>query len=693
MKKLFLIISILTLGLNKIYSQQHIVDIHYGIKLYYSHKNFKMEENACISYNNLYIDIPKFDSIPDTSIKSKLNKYVENMMIGQLNNIGFRQKLTSHAINSEKAYLINQAQELATCDFNLSLYSPNITNVSYSFGVLNHDILPFVVTYTYSTSVKNNKRMVGLRYVSIVYINIKKGIIYTSNDIFKPNTTTSINALIGKKFLNKDYFLSNTEFKTSKNSYNDNDYYEEDDYYTSEEDYPIEDAYEYDEMVPSEYGTTDNYNDTDYDESEEEDDRVYEEVEAVSDESNSRYRQRESYDYSYKSKGSQSKEKQTIKPETGNYFNNSSKSNDKSSTLKDFSFDKNGIFVLNNVSMTCIIAGFQPCHNLPFGKAIKINFSQEEIKQFINPNGPYGFLLQMNQESNVNQFEQINNLDIDKQNYSFSENEKILLNTIDPSVKRIEISTLNTNYLYKYKIKGKEYIDSMKYKVSEYRYYQNSLLTKVKSRTNYNYYDTTFQTTDYLYNTDGNMTLKTSYNPYKNISKDTFIYDSKKNLILIKSYQNASLNSIVRLHYFKNIVLKEIHISLSDETEYVSYNFNLKNQIDTIINYSNQWTKVLRYDSMGNNILVYNFLYPEKHFQYSIYNTNNQLEFVGYILNPIAQYTYNEKQQVTSISNDYAGNVLIAEYDANNRLKSILRQSKNSENNKPNPDMLYHYFD
>lgn len=697
MKKYLILFILVIIQSSALFSQYYgLSDVFNSNVVNYDHKTIEMEENACIDYNNLRISMPQFVLLTDTIIQSKINSYIVEMMKGQLEKVEFRKRLSLHAIQAEIAYFQKQnskTKQLVTCDFNQSLYSPSITQVNYAFGILNHNILPFSVTYTYSASIKNNYRLVALRYVDLVYINVLTGKIYSPKDVFKPTSNLAVNTLISNKYKQKLFYLNAKEFNINQNSrsYYNSEYEEE---YVSEE-------YEekgYNDVVPIIEAIDEDY---------EEEDVVYEEEVSPNTVPNMRtevyepeierpirsidsrggtgydggngsgYRGGESgekdmSDNRRNNDYSQKKEK-IIGPSDSRFYDVNLSSTSKME-LKDFNHEKNGLLLSNAFTFQFIIPAFQPCNDVSFGKAVSIDLSLDEIKQHINPNGPFGFMLNYNQKSIKNQYQELNQYKTNAKTYEIGmQNYNIDLNP-DNKVKKVEISVKNPHYLQTYRISSpnnerKYIIDSAQYVKKYYRTYNNGLLVNEKIMKLEHSTDINFELYSYTYNNQGNLTSKYKYQQWQIIEKDTFIYDVNNNLLNHKQYESSLLKVNTSYFYTPNFVYSE-STNQNNMAEIVKYDFNNKQKIDTITNRNESIKKTFYYDSLGNNILVFSPASTEC-FQYLLYKNNQVVTIGNYYNDKIYEIEYNNINNKISELKLNAEPMLKYEYDTQNRLVQI----------------------
>lgn len=658
MKKYFFIFFIFFGISYQLFSQSFSkIDLYNCQIIKYNFNEIMMEENACIDYGDLYIRVPYFTDFKDTLVMSKLNQYFHSNMTLQLNSLEFRKLLSKHAINAEIAYDQNSEsvgnKKLMTCDFNQSLYVPNITQVYAYVGDLINDILTIGVTYVYSTTVKNNRRMTFLRYNILAFFNIKTGKIYSSNEVFVPNSISFFNTSINNAYKNNQFIIKNQEL------FNNNSY----EYYDG-----------YSPSVTSLEGESDNEgNLSSYDEGgssyiEPPSPPRYEneeinEVEYIDNETESNTYNSTGYDYS----------KSFIMPT--NVLNDLEFEPKKTiRELKEFNANFHGFYGFNGVNFYYIMPAFQPCHHLNNGESLVFDFSYDDVKKIINPNGPYGFLLKMNFEAKKNIFIAISNI---SQNNDLINTNWNNINQIefkpDFKVRKINIYTPNINYNQEIYYGKTTQIDTNKYILKQtLTFDKGKLISKIEKER-----DTTQNTKwKYEYNEFGEIKLiSKSNNGYVNYERHYF-YDNNRFLIKEIEKENDQITKITHYLYKDNALLK-FNLGYNLENNFTAYYYANPNKLDSMLTYTESSVNFnsFRYDSIGNHILTYGQNNLE--YQYFLYE-NNRLMTIG-SENSLIDFKYNQEGKLISKTNEEGWYEFI-EYDNNGRIYKVINKNENDNN-------------
>lgn len=668
MKKVLLtVINIAVISFQMLSQSYTKIDLYNSQKIKYDFNEMMMEENACIDYGELYMRVPYFMDFIDTAIMSKLNQYYHNKMVLQLNSLEFRKLLSKHAINAEIAFDQNNdvkgSKQLMTCDFNQSLYVPSIIQVNAYIGTLINDILAVGVTYVYSTTVKNDRRMTNLRYNVLEYFNVKTGKIYTSNDVFLANFTSVLNQKINNAYKNNQYFVKTNEL------YNIN-------------------TYEYDDYSPSVTVM------------ESEIDREYGEVEAVEPPSPT---VDDDEDLVVPEYNDNSSEDNTLSSPYNGYSKPFLLSNSvidefeftpqkRVRELKEFNSNLHGMFGFNGANFYYIMPAFQPCHHLNDGQCLLFNFSYEDLRKMINPNGPFGFLLKLNVESRKNIFNVINLVTKnDELEYNgWLDIDKLELNP-DEKVKKVNLYVPNYNFNQTIYRGNKTLIDTNKYTLKQTLFYQKG---KIISKINREQDSSQNIYWNYEYNEQGLIKLMTKKNNGVLIYEHSYYYDKNNNLT--KELESEYNQIISETHYLQtdNALLK--YKTSINETQVFTANY-LKNhkQLDSMhVIFENSYSlNSYRYDSLGNHILTYN----NNGFKYFLYE-GNRLMTVGSEFG-LMDFTYNPEGKINLKKNNNGEEELI-EYDSNGRISKVIHKNENSNEsdvygleNEDVCSMKFEYFD
>ncbi len=633
------------------------IDLFNNQMISYDFKEVVMEENACIDYGELYMRVPYFMNIKDTSVQSKLNQYYHTKMVLNLNSLEFRKLMSKHAINAEIAYDQNNEdkgnKQLMTCDFNQSLYVPNVTQVNAYIGSLINDVLTVGVTYVYSTTVKNSRRMTNLRYNVLEYFNVKTGKIYTTNDVFIANSLVNFNQIINNAYKNNQYIVKYQELY--KSGYDD-----------------------YDDMSPS-------VSKVEVIQEEKGDDIAYGAVEAPDYEEDVRqievemnHEESDNDDYSEEF-NVPTMERPFSTPffmpnlTIGEYEYSTQK---QTRELKEFNANLHGMYGFNGANFYYIMPAFQPCHHFNDGESLHFSFSLDELKKYINPSGPYGFLLKLNIESNsdilktVNQINQNNNLLYQ----SWSNINQLELKPND-AVKKVNLYSMNQNYNQLMYYGNKTVLDTNRYVLKQtLTFNKGKLISKIEREID------TFQNKKWIYEYNEHGDIKSISHSQNNYihSMHSFHYNLNRQLIKETLIENNQF-SFEKHYLYLNKVLHVNHTYKNSENEFNAYYYKNTQQIDSIqiINDNYFTEKTLRYDSVGNHILTYDKF--TKEFQYFLFE-DRLIKTIGNG-NEIIDFVYNLEGKLIEKMNQEGGFETM-EYDKKGRLLRIKNNELNTGYNE-----------
>jgi len=609
----------------------------------YTHIKKQMEENACIDYKNLTISIPQFVAMTDTSVQGKINRSIFNLMITQLNQISFRYKLTNHAINAEVAYLKNEVKngdKMVTCDINQSLYAPSINRVNYNFSTPYNNIIALSITYTYSASVKNSKRLVDLRYINTIYLNLKTGEEYTIDALFKSSSFQKINALIQSKYKAGEYLTWRSEFVLKDNYYHYGDYNS----YSSEEDYDYEVTEAAEDVYDDEYQY--DYEDTEIEEvADYESDYDYEEV--VEEAEVESPMVVDNYPYvkkdGYRNSRSDGDGIQEISPNST--YSRLRYNSKKGRKLEQFKFNENALVVFNVSSFTFIIPAFQLCNVEGFGKSIAMRLTLEDLKPFIHPKGPFASLLnesfgvKQNYYAHIKQIEDmnssLNDIGVDMGDIAITDTNRTIL----------KIATSNPNLGRLIRVNGLKGIDTAKTKIINELVYENGLLISKKTL---KADGSIGQTIYYTYDKNKNLiTYERGYMDKPNYS-EYYSYDPFNNLTKKEIRSNGVLDKTIYFSYRNNSIFEE-HFQPNNSYVFLrKLSHNQAKFIDTILSYQSASTNkiIYHYDSSNQIIARFN---PSRssinNLQYRNFDQKNRLIAAG-DNRVLFEYSYDENDNL-----------------------------------------------
>ncbi len=583
-----------------------------------------IDENDCVNYKYGSIYVPRFTTLADTNIQKNINNRIKNILVKNIESSIFIAKLSTQAMEAEKTYLRDEKSTsgLPKCELNRILYYPEITKVRYSFTSCYNNVVTMAASYTYHARVKNNKRLKGLVYTELYYFDLKTGKEYSQADIFKPNATAAIDALITQKYNRNEIFTGNKTLGGSYREYEE-DYEENEERveeveevdvesgdigYAEEAPPPAERSYDapvMEEKVMAvedrDYGNAiGNGNGRNYDEATP--NRQYEETLPI-----------------YKDNG--------YKPK---YYYRPEEFLPVERKLSNFTYLKNGFLQLKAASISYTLAAYQTCSNLPYNTAAEIRLGLGEIAQYINPNGPYANLINLsktiaNGAKNVNTSNKNAIYLYSKPQIDLIENNP--LEIADKKVKTITFYTKDKQRIKLYNKNQTVYQDTLVEIISKELNYANGRLTTIS--TNQNYYSSY---ENYIYDSLNRLKKIIYRNADSNyMGSKEYSYNAEGNILTEKRItENGEIEYCLYYTYFQNNYITETYQNneYANHFDFNEFYFSQNGNIDSSFDISESYISNTDYYSYTNNGKIsynYNNRNATENGDYYIYNSNGML--------------------------------------------------------------------
>ena len=226
-----------------------------------------------------------------------------------------------------------------------------------------------------------------------------------------------------------------------------------------------------------------------------------------------------------------------------NYYHQSYlESKQKKPELSEFTVTDNGFIYPKVFSFAYYISSEESCLKNVDGNDLELRLSLDEIKPFLNPNGPYGFLMsyQLEQSPKKIAFQKPRYLNELKQNYFINpitiafDNEIPL--QLKPGIRKVVLSS------------------------------------------RYAYQDSFTKNQDFEYNEKGYLVTKNTYIGQKISNQLALSYNEKNQIVKQMNFENKRLLEATDYTYDKQGNLVQVDFSQDLEFDYSEYLFNIGNQ-------------------------------------------------------------------------------------------------------------------
>ena len=323
-------------------------------------------------------------------------------------------------------------------------------------------------------------------------------------------------------------------------------------------------------------------------------------------------------------------------------------------TLTNFDINRAGIPYLKAFSFAYYIPTWSACSRNIGGLETEVRFTIEEIKKYLNPTGPFGFLIQTHlKESNI-----IKNQNTNQINHYISNYPQIFAFEFDSvsvtgNIKSITINKVIDKYI---KDNVTEKQESLFKKIN---YQKDGVIKSVTSRN---------QTIQFDFNNNRQLLKKVYIDNNKVIRVEDFKYDKNGNLIFHANSPIDDVKEIRHFFYGDNFYIEE-NYNGAFENNYYKYSLDkngliVKKETISGAESSNYSESVFKYDQNNKLLLRYN---PNE-------NSLSGLVYVYDKNGNLLTYEYDSGRYLTEYKYDQNNNmILITQYDSKrvNSVKNI----------------------
>jgi YD repeat-containing protein len=336
---------------------------------------------------------------------------------------------------------------------------------------------------------------------------------------------------------------------------------------------------------------------------------------------------------------------------------------------RDFSFVKDGVFA---PSLNCFYYHLPACNPATigyFGIPLTVQLSYEEIKKYLNPNGPFAFLMKKTKRNkafgkNLNPPDIFNSYNpYQSPIVQITPFEYNLMYKNCKQVKRITIEQLRIDNYQKKKS------DTLRVPIKRYNFNSKHLLSSIQSVEDYGVKKVNWENTNtelFYYNTKNNLIKRTNYNGKVFESTIDYVYDTNNNLLVERTTDHQHPIKTKKYLYFKNeCYIEEPSVDdLNSENLFdfktTRIKYNEKNAVDSFFNLSNPFYDVVyRYNALNQPTTVI-----------------GSDRYTPFMIN----YIYDKNHNLIANESDKADNRTEYKYDASNQLiETVTYRNQNSK--------------
>ena len=319
--------------------------------------------------------------------------------------------------------------------------------------------------------------------------------------------------------------------------------------------------------------------------------------------------------------------------------------------LENFSAFKEGFAFPKVFSMAFYIPAWSTCTQNIYGMNMEVRLTFDEIRNFLNPEGPFASLIsyQLSNETQLkNQNQPTYKKERNEPELNWTENVPL---KISNKLKKITIKQYDNPSDKADTTKGKTY--------KEINYDKNGYLTEVaelQSKTN----------TVFTYNNAGKIIKKVKFRNKKMIARMDYQYEERGNVKELTSTEEKQYIATTFYHYEQNRMLEERY-KFSNFYEEFSDSYEQKTFTESGLLKQQNYYGI----GPGKGASAYEYEYDKNKRLVLSYSTNKE--------NPdYAYYVYDEKGNLIAKDFDKGSDLIESQYDnSNNLIKQTHYQSRN----------------